>query len=260
MKYVIRALLYLVLVAPLALFIVYSFTERWFFPAPFPSEWTTTTFQRAMDDPRTLGGMWQGFVIAVIVSLLSLMLAYPAARALGLRQFRGRQIAWLVLFLPTVVPPLAIGMGLNILFLRVGLAGTIMGVSLAHLISTLPYTVFTLSSAFARYDENYEHQALALGASPAQIFFNITLRMMTPSLVVATLFAFLVSWSQYLLTLLIGGGKIITLPVLLFTAASGGNPSTIAIKSLLFILPPALVIAFTARELNRHGNDIREQY
>jgi len=260
MKYVIRALLYLVLVAPLALFIVYSFTEGWFFPAPFPSEWTTTTFQRAIDDPRTLGGMWQGFVIAVIVSLLSLILAFPAARALGLRQFRGRQIAWLMLFLPTVVPPLAIGMGLNILFLRVGLAGTIMGVSLAHLISTLPYTVFTLSSAFARYDENYEHQALALGASPMQIFFNITLRMMTPSLVVATLFAFLVSWSQYLLTLLIGGGKIITLPVLLFTAASGGNPSTIAIKSLLFILPPALVIAFTARELNRHGNEIREQY
>jgi len=260
MKYVVRALLYLVLVAPLALFIVYSFTEGWFFPAPFPSEWTTTTFQRAIDDPRTLGGMWQGFVIAVIVSLLSLILAFPAARALGLRQFRGRQIAWLMLFLPTVVPPLAIGMGLNILFLRVGLAGTIMGVSLAHLISTLPYTVFTLSSAFARYDENYEHQALALGANPAQIFFNITLRMMTPSLVVATLFAFLVSWSQYLLTLLIGGGKIITLPVLLFTAASGGNPSTIAIKSLLFILPPALVIAVTARELNRHGEVIREQY
>ena len=260
MKYVIRFLLYVVLVAPLALFIVYSFTEGWFFPAPFPNEWTTTTFQRAMDDPRTLGGMWQGFVIAVIVSLLSLILAFPAARALGLRQFRGRQIAWLILFLPTVVPPLAIGMGLNILFLRVGLAGTIMGVSLAHLISTLPYTVFTLSSAFARYDENYEHQALALGASPMQIFFNITLRMMTPSLVVATLFAFLVSWSQYLLTLLIGGGKIITLPVLLFTAASGGNPSTIAIKSLLFILPPALVIAFTARELNRHGEAIREQY
>lgn len=260
MKYLVRTLLYVVLVAPLALFIVYSFTEGWFFPAPFPSEWTTTTFQRAMDDPRTLGGMWQGFVIAVIVSLLSLILAFPAARALGLRQFRGRQIAWLMLFLPTVVPPLAIGMGLNILFLRVGLAGTIMGVSLAHLISTLPYTVFTLSSAFARYDENYEHQALALGANPMQIFFNITLRMMSPSLVVATLFAFLVSWSQYLLTLLIGGGKIITLPVLLFTAASGGNPSTIAIKSLLFILPPALVIAFTARELNRHGNEIREQY
>jgi putative spermidine/putrescine transport system permease protein len=78
--------------------------------------------------------------------------------------------------------------------------------------------------------------------------------------VVATLFAFLISWSQYLLTLLIGGGQVITLPILLFSAASGGNPSTIATLSLLFIAPPVLVIAATARQLNQHGNEIREQY
>jgi len=260
MKYIPRSFLYLVLIAPLLLFIAYGFSTRWFFPAPFPTEWTTSTFERTMNDPRILTGMRESLTIAIIVSLLSLILAFPAARVLGLHQFRGRQLIWLLLFLPTVVPPLAIGMGLNILFLRLGLAGTLIGVILAHLIPTLPYTIFTLSSAFARYEENYEHQALALGASPIQIFFNVTLRMMTPSLVVATLFAFLISWSQYLLTLLIGGGKIITLPILLFAAASGGNPSTIGIQSLLFVLPPVLVIAFTARELNRHGNEIREQY
>jgi putative spermidine/putrescine transport system permease protein len=179
---------------------------------------------------------------------------------LGLRKFRGRQLAWLLLFLPTVIPPLAIGMGLNILFLRIGLAGTILGVVLAHIIPTLPYSILTLSGAFARFDENYEFQALALGASPWQVFLKVTLRMMAPSLVVATLFAFLISWSQYLLTLLIGGGQIITLPILLFSAASGGNPSTIAILSLLFIAPPIVVIAATARQLNQHGNEIREQY
>ncbi|MFN8400188.1 MAG: ABC transporter permease subunit [Anaerolineales bacterium] len=260
LSYFLRFTLYLILIAPFLLFIVYGFSTRWFFPAPFPVEWTTVTLDRTLNDSRTLTGLRDGLTIAVIVSLLSLLLAFPAARVMGLRQFKGRQLAWLLLFLPTVVPPLAIGMGLNILFLQLGLAGTIFGVVLAHLIPTLPYTIFTLSSAFARYDENFEHQALALGASPIQIFFNVTLRMMTPSLVVATLFAFLVSWSQYLLTLLIGGGKVITLPILLFAAASGGNPSTIGIKSLLFVLPPVLVIAFTARELTRHGEDIREQY
>jgi putative spermidine/putrescine transport system permease protein len=195
-----------------------------------------------------------------MVSALSLALALPAARVLGLRKFRGRQLAWLLLFLPTVIPPLAIGMGLNILFLRIGLAGTLIGVVLAHIIPTLPYTVFTLSSGFARFDENYEFQALALGASPWQIFLKVTLRMMAPSMVVALLFAFLISWSQYLLTLLIGGGRFITLPILLFSAASGGNPATIAVLSLLFIAPPVLVIAATARQLNRNGNEIREQY
>jgi putative spermidine/putrescine transport system permease protein len=83
---------------------------------------------------------------------------------------------------------------------------------------------------------------------------------MTPSLVVAVLFAFLISWSQYLLTLLIGGGQIITLPILLFSTASGGNPSSIAALSLLFIAPPVLIIAVTAQSLNQHGVEIREQY
>lgn len=255
-----RGALYLVLAAPLLLFAAYAFSTRWFFPQPFPAEWTAVTFQRALRDSKTLLSMAQGIWIAILVSVLSLALALPAARTLGLRKFRGRQLAWLLLFLPTVIPPLAIGMGLNILFLRINLAGTLMGVALAHLVPTLPYTIFTLSSAFARFDENYEFQALALGASPWQIFLNITLRMMTPSLVVAALFAFLISWSQYLLTLLIGGGQIITLPILLFSAASGGNPSAIAVLSLLFIAPPVLVIAFAARQLNQHGNEIREQY
>lgn len=258
--YTLRYILYFILIAPLLLFAAYAFSTRWFFPQPFPVEWTTTTFQRAINDSRTLSSMAQGIWIALIVSGLSLMLALPAARVLGLRKFRGRQLAWLLLLLPTIVPPLAIGMGLNILFLRIGLAGTIAGVVLAHLVPTLPYTIFTLSSAFARFDENYEFQALALGASPWQIFLKVTLRMMLPSLVVATLFAFLISWSQYLLTLLIGGGQIITLPILLFSAASGGNPSTIATLSLLFVAPPVLVIAFTARSLSQHGNEIREQY
>lgn len=250
MNRLLRLPLYLLLASPLLLFAAYAFSTRWFFPQPFPAEWTLTPFQRALNDSKTLVSMAQGLGIALAVSLLSLLLGLPAARVLGLRQFRGRQLVWLFFFLPTVVPPLAVGMGLNVLFLRLGLAGSVAGVTLAHLVPTLPYTIFTLSSAFARFDENYEFQALALGASPWRIFLTVTLRMLAPSLVVAALFAFLISWSQYLLTLLIGGGQVITLPILLFSAASGGNPSTIAVLSLLFIAPPVLVIALTARQLN----------
>ena len=151
-------------------------------------------------------------------------------------------------------------MGLNILFLRLGLAGSVFGVVLSHLVPTLPYTIFTLSGVFARYDENFEYQALVLGANPVRIFFSVTLRLVLPGLVIAGLFAFLISWSQYLLTLLIGGGQVLTLPMLLFSAVSGGNPATIAALSLLFVTPPVLVIAATARYLDQHGDTIREQY
>mgnify|MGYP000448164609 CR=1 FL=1 len=65
-------------------------------------------------------------------------------------------------------------------------------------------------------------------------------------------------WAINLLTLLIGSGRVITLPVLLFSAASGGNPVTIAALALIFLAPPTLVILATARQL--HGGEIREQY
>lgn len=257
---VIRVLLYVVLIAPLLLFGVYAFSERWFFPDVLPSNWTIAPFLRLFSDPKTTGGLLASIGIALVVSLFSLIIAFPAARTLGLRKFRGRQFAWLLFFLPTVVPPLAVGMGMNILFLRLNLAGSVIGVVLSHLVPTLPYTIFTLSGLFANYDENYEYQAVVLGANKRRTFFNVTLRLTFPGLIVAGLFAFLISWSQYLLTLLIGGGNVLTLPMLLFSAVSGGNPSTIAALSLLFIAPPVLIIALTASYLDQHGNTIKEQY
>ena len=73
-----RFLLYLILVAPLLLFIVYAFSTRWFFPQPFPLEWTTETFRRALQDTRTLSSLAQGLGIAILVSILSVLLALPA--------------------------------------------------------------------------------------------------------------------------------------------------------------------------------------
>ncbi len=253
-----RVLLYLFVILPPVVFGLYAFSRGWFFPAPFPQEWTSSVMGRVLSDPRTLSSLRDSLLIASLVALLSLLIGFPAGRTLGLRQFRGRQVAWLLLFLPTVVPPLAIGMGLNVLFLQIGLAGTLPGIVLAHLIPALPYVAFTLAGAFARYDENYEFQSWVLGAGAWRTLFTVTVPLIAPSLVVAALFAFLISWSQYLLTLLIGSGRVITLPVLLFSAASGGNPVTIAALALIFLFPPVVVIAATARQL--HGGEVWEQY
>ncbi len=252
---------YVLLLAPLAIFILHAFATRWFYPQVLPREWTVEPFLRVLSDPRTLTALGESLGIAGFACLLSLLVGYPAARVLGLYQFPGKGLITLLIFLPTVVPPVAIGMGLNILFLRLGLAGSWLGVTLVHLVPVLPYTVFALSGVFARYDVNYEHQARALGAGSLRIFVQVTLPLVLPGVVVATLFAFLISWSQYLLTLLIGGGRVITLPILLFSAVSGGNLNSIAILSLLFVLPPIIIIAATTRYLSAESGGARiEQY
>lgn len=255
-----RLLVGLLLFSPLLVLGLFAFSTRWFYPQPLPTEWTTAAFARLFSDRRTLTAILDSVLLAVIVSLLSLIVAYPAARVIGLHDFAGKRWVWLALFLPTVVPPLAIGMGLSILALQTGLAGTRVGVILAHLAPTLPYTIFTLAGVFSRYDEHFEQQALTLGASRLRVFFTVSLRLLGPGLAVAALFAFLVSWSQYLLTLLVGGGRVLTLPLLLFAAVAGGNPTTIAALALLFLLPPVLVIALAAGFLLENPNAIQEQF
>jgi putative spermidine/putrescine transport system permease protein len=248
-RLLVRAGLLLLLLAPIAVLLLYAFSTRWFFPQILPQEWTLTPLLRQLNAARTRDALSTSIAVAGLAAGLALLLGYPAARVLGMRHFPGRTVALLMLALPGIVPPAAIGMGLNIIALRLGLAGSLIGVVLVHLIPVLPYVTLTLVGVFARYDEGYEQQATTLGASRIQVFLRVTLPLLLPGLLVAGLFAFLVSWSQYLLTLLVGGGRVITLPLLLFAATAGGNPSTIAVLALIFVIPPILVIALVGRSL-----------
>jgi putative spermidine/putrescine transport system permease protein len=252
--------LVLLLLGPVAALLLYAGSLGWFYPDLLPREWTLHPFLRQIGNPRTQAAITASLLIAGITTVLALLIGLPAARTLGLRRFRGRRLVLLVLFLPNVVPPVATGMGLNILFLRLGLAGSYLGVILVHLIPVLPYAIFALLGVFARYDEGYEQQARTLGAAWPTVLLRVTLPLAGPGIAVAALFAFLVSWSQYVLTLLIGGGRVITLPLLLFAAVAGGNPASIAVLALIFAAPPLIAIAIAARALSDRARVVAQQY
>ncbi len=252
-----RGALWLVLV-PLALvagspfigFALNAFSFRWFFPQLLPATWSVDAWRRLFSwrspVPQIL---FNSIVLAAGVTLISLVVGLPAARAIGLHRFRGRRIMEFVVLSPAMVPPLAVAMGLTVIFLRVGLAGTLFGVGLVHLVPVLPYVVLTLAGVFANYTMAFEDQARTLGAGPVRVFLRISLPALLPGIVVAGLFAFLISWSQYILTMLIGEGRVITLPVLLFSVIPGGDNAAIAVQSLLFVAPSLLMLAVTSRFL-----------
>lgn len=242
---------------PILVFVLNAFSTRWFYPQMLPSEWTLQPFARVLTDPRTSLAIVNGLVIAISVTVIAVAISIPAAHALAVRIQAGRGVIAFIFLLPAILPPIVIGMGLNTLFLQLGLVGNIASVILAHVIPVLPYTMTTLVAAFTRFDSTYEYQAVVLGATPLQALLQVALPMVLPSVIVAALFAFLGSWSQYLLTLLIGGGQVLTLSMLLFAATSGSNTTLISVLALLFLLPPLLSIIMTARQLMSQDIDIR---
>jgi len=234
---------------PLGLFGLHALAPRWFFPALLPDSLLLEPLLALIGNPRTQAALGLSAQVALLVTGLAVLFGYPAARALTFAPLAGRGVILAVLFLPTVIPPIAIGIGLNSLMLQLGLAGTLIGVCIVHLIPVLPYVILTLSSMLSRYDRHYEEQAQVLGASAWQVWWLVTLPMSLPALAVAALFAFLISWSEYLFTALIGGGRVITLPVLLFALVAGGNPTTLAGVALLIVAVPMLAILLASRLL-----------
>lgn len=240
----------LALLLPFAPLLIWSFSRRWYFPALLPTEWSLRAWEYVLLPGSRVGpALGQSVVIALAVTGLAALLGIPAGRALGLHQFRGKRLVEFLILAPTIVPTLAAAMGIHVAFIRYGLADSPGGVILVHLIPVLPYMTLIMSSVFANYNPDYEAQARTLGAKPRQVWRHITLPAILPGVVVGSLFAFVISWSQYVLTLLIGGGQVITLPLLLFAFAnSGDNPITAAL-SLVFIAPALLFALLAARLL-----------
>jgi putative spermidine/putrescine transport system permease protein len=192
----------------------------------------------------------QSFAIAAASTLLALLVGLPAGRALGLLDFPGKGAIKLWLLLPILVSPLATLMGIQFMLIRLGLSGTLMGVVLVHLLPTIPYTTLVLSSVYANFDTGYEAQARTLGASPLQVLWQVTLPLIAPGVVVGALFAFLISWNEFLLTFFVGSGRVFTLPMVLFTSLQGGNTGLTAAIAITSILPALVFLAFSSRALS----------
>jgi putative spermidine/putrescine transport system permease protein len=250
LRRVIGLALALWLVLPMIPLALWSFAYGYRFPSLFPNDWTLAAWTYALSPSAgVLGSAGTTLFIAGATTSLALLLGVPAGRALGLHAFRGRSAVLLLLLAPAVLPGIALAPGLHALFLQLGLTGTVTGVVLAHLVPVLPYVTLVMASVFAGLDTRAEDQASSLGASPARVLWHVTLPAIRPGLVVAALFAALVSWSQYLLTLSIGGGRVQTLPLVLFTFATSGRNDVTGAVAILYMLPGVLAVAFSARFL-----------
>ncbi|MDE0138495.1 MAG: ABC transporter permease [bacterium] len=238
------------LVAPIVPLFIWSISFRWFYPAILPTEYSARAWTEVITPHNdVLGVAWNTALIALVVTAMSILLGVPAGRALGLYEFRGKRLVEWMILAPIIVPGLAVVLGIHVLFIRAGLSNSIPGVILVHLVPTLPYMTLVMSGVFANYDTDFELQARSLGASRLATQLHITLPAIFPGVVVGALFAFIISWSQYVLTLLIGGGQVQTLPLLLFGFVRS-DPAIAGALSVVFILPAVIVLLLSSRYLS----------
>lgn len=255
--------IYIILVSALVLgpfipLVIQSFAFRWNWPDLLPSIWWLEQRDKSL---LPLGWdyvlspysrIWEAtmntIVIGAGVALICLVVSLPAARLLARGSFKGKPAFEFFLASPLIVPEAAIGMALLIIFIQLGIDGSYLGIIIVHLIPTIPYMVRILTAMYQGLGDEYEEQALMLGAGRWQIMWHVTLPMLMPGILAGILFSFLVSTNIFLLTFLIGRGEIITLPTLLFSKVSGGGlDASAAGIALMATLPGLLLLLVTER-------------
>jgi putative spermidine/putrescine transport system permease protein len=223
---------------PLANLVLWAFAERWYWPHPLPSQYGLSSWGRVFA-PRAdaWGSLGLSIGIAVLTVAISLLLSIPAGYALARRSVPMRGVLMMLFLLPQAFPSLPIYMNIARLFYSIGLNGTVPGVVLVHSLHGLVLAVWIAAASFAAVDRQQEEAARNLGARPLTTFFTISLPAAAPGLMASAIFVFLDSLDEFTGTYFVGVPDIITMPLLMFNAAMGGNYQIASITALVLLVP-----------------------
>ncbi len=239
-------------IAPLAMLVVQAFADQWHAPAILPQAYGTRGLHAVLDDPNLAAGITNSFFVALAATAVALVLGWPVARLVSATRHRAFGVGLLVI--PLLIPQAAIGTGLSTWFLRLHLAGSLTGLTAAHLVQVLPYVTVALLTGFTPQLAQNEEAADSLGATALERFGHVTLPAMVPTAALAAALGFIVSWSQYGTSLVVGSGT----PMLPLTMVPylRHDPQIAAVLTLFFIVPPALAGALALRGTRQADRDV----
>jgi len=156
-----------------------------------------------------------------------------------------------------MVPVVIIGVGLYVLFLRVGLNGSFLGLVIGHTVVTFPYATVVIGASLAEVDKRLEQAAIGLGANPVRAFSAVTLPLIAPGIAIAALFGFLVSFDEVVIAIFVTGPQTATLPRQIWDGIRFDlNPTIAAVATLLIALSAmVLLLGELLRRLLRRTPD-----
>lgn len=199
---------------------------------------------------------WFTLLCATGATLLIVPPGVALAWVLARRRFPGRGILEAIVTMPLVVPPVATGLLLLVLFSRRGIVGGVLerigiqvvftwkAVVLAMAIMGLPLLIRTARAGFEQVNTRYEHVAATLGAPPLRIFLTISLPLAWPAVLAGAVLAFARALGEFGATIVVAGsipGVTRTLAVAIYGYAETGQD-----RQAMMLIAIAIAIAFVA--------------
>jgi putative spermidine/putrescine transport system permease protein len=228
--------------APLVVTVATSFSDTAFVVFP-PHGFTWRWYGQVLHDAEFQGALGFSTALALAATVGALLLGVPAAFAVVRGAFPGRDAVAAVLLAPLVFPVLITGVALLQLFSMLRSDNAALNLFIAHVLVTTPYVVRTVSASLMLADRTLEEAAQTLGAARWRIFRRITVPQIAPGLAAGALFAFMVSFDNFPISMWLADAQHNPVPLLIFQRISATfDPSVAAISTLLIGFAMAVVL------------------
>jgi multiple sugar transport system permease protein len=221
---------------------------RYIFTGVIPAAFEERGATRSMVSPEARlipRAMLNSSAIALQVMAVNMVFGSMAAYAFARIRFRGKQPTFMGIIMCRLVPASALVVPFYLIVQGLGLLNTKLALVLVHSLLTLPFTVLIMAMFFRKIPVEIEEAAVVDGAAPLQTFWRITLPLSAASLVATGLFAFMLSYSEFMYSLVLGGSeRSRTLPVVMSSLIY--NPDMIwgmVMAGVFLTLIPSLVLA-----------------
>jgi multiple sugar transport system permease protein len=189
-------------------------------PTYFPHGLSLDSYQRLWSYQQGLPTyLMNSFGIALITILLTLALTVPAGYALARYPIPGKEVIFVVLLLALIVPYQAMLTPMFLMFAKLKLTNTLLGLAILHTAIQFPFSLYILRNSFASVPRELEEAAVMDGATSWQVLRRVFVPSAVPAIVTVALFAFIMSWNEFLGALvMMSHSSRFTLPLILATA------------------------------------------
>ncbi len=234
------------LLLPLATMVIWAFADVWRYPSLLPQAYSLRWWQWVFANGDVTQAVLYSITTAPVVTLLSALICLPAAYSFSRLEFPGRRFFFISLLAANAFPKFGLYISIATIFFELNLINTFWGVVFIQLINTLVVMVWIPSAGFGSVPRELEEAARDAGAGPLRVFWNITLPIAMPSIIVAGVLAFLAAFDEAQGTLIVGSPRITTMPVLMYTLVANYPEPVGAVFSILLSIP-SLVLLLLAR-------------
>ncbi|HYU03648.1 MAG TPA: carbohydrate ABC transporter permease [Jatrophihabitantaceae bacterium] len=222
-------------------------------PQFWPAHPSLRGFSDVLHDPIFIDDMRNSAIITLSAVLISLVIGFFGAMAIARFRFLGRKVFIFAVLIVQMIPLLALTIPMSLLLDSVHLKNALLGVIIAYLMFSMPYTVWTLRTFIANVPPELDEAALVDGCSRWQVFYKIILPLVGPGLIATGVYGWILAWNEFVLanTLLLTNDKQTLMIYLLIFQSSpvhGADWSGLMAAATLTSLPVVvLFVIFQSR-------------